>query len=94
MYRKSQKKKKKNDVCKFSVRSFRGIQCTKDYIKPSLRESANRSIHVGTNDVNKQNKSPESTSTAESIANLACGIKNQSLKRNNIQHHSKTGQIK
>ena len=45
------------------------------------------SIHVGTNDVNKQYKSPESTSTAESIANLASGIKNQSLKRNNIQHH-------
>ena len=71
---------RKNDFCKFSVRSFSEakVQCIKDYIKPSLRESAkNLIIHVGTKDVSDQNKSPELI--AESIANLAIDIKNQSL---------------
>ena len=49
----------------------------KDYTKRSLRESINHfTIHVGTNDVSDQNKSPGSI--AESIVNLASDIKNQS----------------
>lgn len=49
----------------------------KNYIKTSLRESINHFIiHVETNDINHQNKSPESI--VESIVNLAGHIKNQS----------------
>ena len=49
----------------------------KDYFKPFLRESINHfTIHVGTNNISDQNKSPESI--AESIGNLTTDIKNQS----------------
>ena len=53
------------------------VQCMKDYIKPSLRETTNLIIiNVGTNDVSDQNKSQESIT--ESIVNLTTDIKNQS----------------
>ena len=56
------------------VKSF--FRTQKDF-KPSLRETANHIIiHVGTNNVSDQNKSPESI--AESIVNLTTDIKNQS----------------
>ena len=56
------------------VKSF--FRAQKDF-KPSLRETANHIIiHVGTNNVSDQNKSPESI--VESIVNLTNDIKNQS----------------
>ena len=63
---------KKNECYKFSVKSFSGakVECMKDYIKPSLRESPDHFIiHIGTNDVSDQNK--DSKMIAESIVSLA-----------------------
>ena len=69
---------KKNETCKFSMRSFSEtkVQCMNNYSK-LLRESAGHFIiHVRTQDVSDQNKS--SKWITESIVNLSGHIKNKS----------------
>ena len=48
--------------CKFNLRSFSGAKadCVNDYDKPALRENSDHLIiHIGTNDVIVEGKSPK-----------------------------------
>ena len=64
--------------CKVFVKSFSGakVRCSKDHMKPSLRENPDHFVlHVGTNDLNSD-RSPELI--AKSIADVGSSLKNDS----------------
>ena len=71
--------KKLNANCKVFVKTFSSgkTTCMNDYVKPSVRSSADHFIlHVGTNDLSSD-KSPEEI--AGSIIDLATLIKNENI---------------
>ena len=70
-------KKVHKSECKIYVKSFPGakISCMKDYVKPSLRNTANHFIlHVGKNDLNPNQTSEVIT---KEIYDLATSLKNK-----------------
>ena len=72
--------KRINSKCKIFVKRFSGATttCMKDYIKPSLRTFSpdHFILHTGTNDLASSKTSQE---IANSIINLACQLKTDSL---------------